>query len=439
MPVGRRPAVLVLLDGLGDRSLPELGGRTPAEHARTPWLDALARRGASGLHVPFGPGRAPSSEVAHWSLFGYDGVPFCGRAVLEALGHGQSVPFGVVHLHAALRSSEVRDGRVWLTGRAASGDADDAAELLAAVAVHETDGLRFALQPLGRGEATLTVHGAAVAEVTDSDPFFEHLHPWLRPRAWADASQGTAARRTADALAAHLRWARATLRDHPTNRRRGREGRASLDTLTTKWSGVRRPLPPFEERVGVPGALVTSSALYRGYARLLGMHAVHIETGDDPGADLAERLAAAAQLLGEGAAFVHVHTKVLDEAGHTKDPNAKRLALEALDPAFEALDRGPLASALVAVTGDHATPSRDDVLHTGDPSPLVLSGPGVTPDPVVTFGEEPAAVGRLGTLRAADILPLMLSWANRPRFLGARTTPEDTLALPECVEAMPCD
>ena len=57
----RLPVVLVLLDGLGDRALPDLGGRTPSEAAHTPNLDAFARRGASGWHLPFGWGAAPSS------------------------------------------------------------------------------------------------------------------------------------------------------------------------------------------------------------------------------------------------------------------------------------------------------------------------------------------------------------------------------------------
>lgn len=35
----RLPVVLVVLDGLGDRPVPQLGGRTPAEAARTPVLD----------------------------------------------------------------------------------------------------------------------------------------------------------------------------------------------------------------------------------------------------------------------------------------------------------------------------------------------------------------------------------------------------------------
>ena len=53
----RLPILLVILDGLGDRACAELGDRTPCEAARTPQLDALAARGVSGVHVPFGPGQ----------------------------------------------------------------------------------------------------------------------------------------------------------------------------------------------------------------------------------------------------------------------------------------------------------------------------------------------------------------------------------------------
>ena len=147
----RLPIVLVILDGLGDRPLAELDAATPAEAAATPVLDALARRGASGLHLPFGWGRATTSEWAHWSLLGYEGLPFCGRAVLEALGAGLEVPMGRPTLHAALRSATERDGRLWVTGRTAPADADDAAALLASLAPATVDGIALRLEPLGGG------------------------------------------------------------------------------------------------------------------------------------------------------------------------------------------------------------------------------------------------------------------------------------------------
>ncbi|MDQ3778408.1 MAG: phosphoglycerate mutase, partial [Actinomycetota bacterium] len=80
------PVVVVLLDGLGDRAHASLGGRTANEAARTPNLDELAARGSCGVLYAIGPGRAPSSELAHWSMFGYGADEYPGRAALEALG-----------------------------------------------------------------------------------------------------------------------------------------------------------------------------------------------------------------------------------------------------------------------------------------------------------------------------------------------------------------
>jgi 2,3-bisphosphoglycerate-independent phosphoglycerate mutase len=42
-------AILVVMDGLGDRPVRELGGLTPLEAAHTPNLDALAARGITGV------------------------------------------------------------------------------------------------------------------------------------------------------------------------------------------------------------------------------------------------------------------------------------------------------------------------------------------------------------------------------------------------------
>ena len=150
----RLPVVLVVLDGLGDRAIPELGGQTPSEAAHTPVLDRLTRRGASGWHLPFGWGRAPSSEVAHWAMFGYADVPFPGRAVLEGLGAGYDIPNGNAISFAALRTSEVVDGRLWITGRVAGDDAQDAAALMADLAPLLQE-YAASLVQLGRGPPSL--------------------------------------------------------------------------------------------------------------------------------------------------------------------------------------------------------------------------------------------------------------------------------------------
>lgn len=419
----RLPVVLVVLDGLGDRPIPVLGDRTPSEAAHTPVLDRLTRRGASGWHLPFGWGRAPASELAHWAMFGFADVPFPGRAVLEGVGAGLDVPFGVATTFAALRTSEIADGQVRITGRAGRADHADVEALLSELAPV----LGVPLVPLGGGEALMQFPGHPRGDVTDSDPFFEDLHPWLRVRATDPAAHGLAER-----MNALLLHARAHLIGSPVNRARG----VPLDVLTTKWSGTREPIPDFVEQTGVAGAAVTSTRLYRGLAGVLGMAQTHLAPVDDLTADIAARITAAEQLIDDGARFVHVHTKATDEAGHTKRPRAKLDVLEALDPGLAGLE-ALAGRAIVAVTGDHATPSVDGVLHTADPTPLLLVGPTVRPDGVVEFGEVHARNGWYGVVRARELLPLLFGHANRPVFLGHRATPRQTLALPDHPEPMP--
>ena len=75
----------VCLDGLGDDPIPELGGRTPLEAARTPALDSLAERGRTGNVVTVGPGIAPESDIAVFAILGYDPAEFhTGRANARA-------------------------------------------------------------------------------------------------------------------------------------------------------------------------------------------------------------------------------------------------------------------------------------------------------------------------------------------------------------------
>ena len=41
--------IVILGDGMADEAMPALNGKTPMEAAETPYMDALARLGSSGL------------------------------------------------------------------------------------------------------------------------------------------------------------------------------------------------------------------------------------------------------------------------------------------------------------------------------------------------------------------------------------------------------
>jgi 2,3-bisphosphoglycerate-independent phosphoglycerate mutase len=398
------PIVVFLLDGLGDRAHEVLGGRTGNEAAVTPNLDALAERASCGLLYAVGPGRAPSSEVAHWSMLGYRPDEFPGRAVFEALGRGQEVSEKHVFAYAALRPAERRKDGWWLTGRPdPERDADEAERLVARCDGIEINGLTFSLAHVWRGEAVLRISGGADERVTDTDSFFRAWHPMLRPQPLVAEAERTAR--------ACEEWTREVMR-------RLEGGR--LNVITLKWFGRPRQVPSFLERHGVSGAFAADSAFLRGLGSVLGLEPVDAAETDDPVADLRGRVELARERLDAGDTFVFCHQKTTDAAGHTKDPRIKQETIERLDAALDDL---PTDRAIVCVTGDHATPASPNVIHSGDPVPLLVAGPGVRADGVGRFGELDCAAGIVGQLRGPDLMPVLLNAADRPLFLGSRPTP----------------
>ena len=389
------PIVLFLLDGLGDRTHNLLGGRTGIEAATTPNLDGLCAAGSCGVLYAVGPGRAPSSEVAHWSMLGYRPDEFPGRAVFEALGRGQDVSAEDLFAYAALRPAERREDGWWLIGRPdPERDAEEAEQLVARCDGITVDGLTFSLSHVWRGEAVLRISGGADERVTDSDSFFRAWYPMLRPQALVPEAERTAR--------ACEQWTREVMRQLEGER---------FNVITLKWFGRPKEVPSFLERHGVSGAFAAESAFLRGLGRCMGLTPI-----ENPYMNV--------ELVNEqleaGDTFVYVHDKRIDEAGHTKDPNVKREAAELLDAAFTNL---PVDRAIVCVTGDHATPASPNVIHSGDPVPLVVAGPGVRADGVTSFGERDCAAGILGHLRGPDLMPVLLNAADRPLFLGSRPTP----------------
>jgi 2,3-bisphosphoglycerate-independent phosphoglycerate mutase len=411
------PIFVVLLDGLADRAHDSLGGRTANEVADTPNLDALAAGGSCGVLYAVGPGKAPASEIAHWAMLGYTPDEFPGRAVLEAVGAGQDVDPGHVLAFAALRPAERREDGLWLTGRPRKSgeDDDDAAALVAACSSLEVDGLRFDLAHIRRGEAILRAFPGADDRVTDSDSFFKDWYPVLRPQALVPEAEATA--RAAEAW---TRRAMEILAEHQVNERRTADGLPPLNVITLKWWGRRRSNPSFRERHGLHGSFLGDSKFLLGLAETVGLDPRYVAETGDPPADLRSRMELARARLDEGDTFVFSHLKATDMAGHTKNPQVKRRTIEALDAELGQL---PTDRAIVCVTGDHATPTYPDVIHSGDPVPFIVNGPGVRADTVETFGELECAAGILGQLRGPDMMPVLLNAADRPLFLGSRPTP----------------
>ena len=424
----RTPLILITFDGLGDRPSSELDNRTPLEAASTPNLDQLTRIGVSGIHQPFGPGRATSSERSHWAMFGQTQT-FPGRALLEAIGMGIKIPVDRPHFHLALRPATLSDGKLLATGRVSQEDANDCLELFDALRVmpHELSPI---LHPLRNGECILESDVISSHEISDSDPLFGHLHPVLQPLPLEAAQDQNAAQQSAELITSWINSAIALLITHPINEARRAAGKLELIAPVTKWASKKTDLKSFEQTTGLTAAAVTSSALYRGLAEVLGMTQIHIPSDlENVQADFEARIQAGIE-LSKTHSFVHIHTKATDEAGHTKQPMLKRDVIESLDRACHGLIN--LAeTATIVITGDHATPSTGGIMHSAHPTSIILAGPHVHADDVVSCDESSHKSGNLGTVMASDILPLMSHFSHRASFKGHATGSFETIALPD--------
>ncbi|MFH1697072.1 MAG: phosphoglycerate mutase, partial [Candidatus Diapherotrites archaeon] len=94
----KKKAILLIMDGLGDRPVRAFHGKTPLESARTPNFDRLAKEGACGKMLSVS-GIYPASDVSHLSIFGYPLARYyTGRGVFECAGIGMKLKKGDVAL-----------------------------------------------------------------------------------------------------------------------------------------------------------------------------------------------------------------------------------------------------------------------------------------------------------------------------------------------------
>ena len=418
--------ILVLLDGLADRSHQSLDWRTPLQAAPTPNLDRLARDGACGYFHALSPGLPLSSEAAHFFLMGYGPEHFPGRGYLEALGFGLDLQPGDVALLAHLAMFRPEDSRLSLLERKPRLAEDLATELFAAAGDYSGSQGAASLRRTKGSSGILILRGAGLSRrITDSDPLING-QPLLKPLPWAGHEDDLRARRTAGLLSSYLIHAHQVLDQHPLNLARAEQGLAPVNCVITQRAGQATDLEPVGLRWGLKVLSLSSAPIYQGVFKALGAASELVPENEDPGLDLAQKLETAFDRLNHFD-FIHVHTKAPDEAAHSKDPGAKLRVIQALDAGLAGLVQAGehRDDLLIVITGDHATPSSGEMVHSGETSPLLLHGAGVWRDAVQGFDEIQCAGGALGLLRGSELMQTILDRMDRAKLWGMRDHPQD--------------
>ncbi|XP_018485082.2 uncharacterized protein LOC108855703 [Raphanus sativus] len=391
----------VLIDGLGDVSIPRLGYKTPLQAANIPNLDAIASAGINGLMDPVEVGLGCGSDTAHLSLMGYDPrVYYRGRGAFESMGAGLAMSPGDIAFKSNFATLDEETGVV--VSRRADRHFEEEGPILCAA----LDGMKLPSFPeyevrvryATEHRCGVVVKGPKLSgNISGTDPLKDNrLLLEAKP-----LDESEEAKHTANVVNELSKEISRILVSHPVNAKRLSQGKNIANLVLLRGCGIRIEVPPFEEKHGLWPCMVAPTKIIAGLGMSLG-----IDILEAPGATgdyrtlLTSKAVAIANALSaplnpcpnvfvpgedghkqgrsEGYDFGFLHIKAIDDAGHDKATMFKVKGLEAVDKAIRQLAKLLWQAEscsnyqyFLCVTGDHSTPVEYGD-HSFEPVPFTM-------------------------------------------------------------------
>ena len=359
--------VLILGDGMADRPIPELSGKTPLEYAKTPMMDELAKQSEVGLVHTIPEGMSPGSDTANMSVCGYDPkIYYTGRSPLEALSIGVEMK----DTDVAIRTNVVTvsdddlpyEEKTIIDHSSSEIDTEDAAVLIEAVK-KELANEMFAFY-VGTSYRHLLIwdKGSVVELTPPHDILGKTIGEYLPKESLLFEMQ---------------KKSYEILNNHPINVARAAAGLNKANSIWFWGAGTKPILTSFEEKTGKKGAMISAVDLLKGIAVGAGMDNKNVEGANGQLHTNYEGKAQAAvdALTKEGYDFAYIHVEAPDEMGHQGSVERKVQAIEYLDEKViryvkEAMDQSGEDYRML-ILPDHPTPIAVRT-HTSEPVPYLL-------------------------------------------------------------------
>ncbi|EDY34577.1 2,3-bisphosphoglycerate-independent phosphoglycerate mutase, archaeal form subfamily [Aciduliprofundum boonei T469] len=407
----KKKALLIILDGLGDRAIRELGFKTPLQFAETPHLDKIARMSMVGLMDPIAPGIRAGSDTSHLNLLGYDPYKvYTGRGPFEAAGLDMDIEPGDVAFRCNFATV---DENLVVVDRRAGRIKEGTHELVSAINGIKIEDVEIFVKEGVEHRAALVLRGSGLSPyVSDVDPHDTglkiHEAKPLKPEA----------EKTARILNEFVKRAYEILKEHPVNKEREKKGLKPANILLPRGAGMAPHLENFVKKYNMKAACVVGTPLIRGICKLAGIHPI-----DFPGAtgsydtDMEGKIREAIKALAkDDYEFVLVNIKATDIAGHDMLPRKKVEVIERIDEAMGYLLEILPEDIVVVITADHSTPcSVGD--HSGDAVPIMIYAEDSRAEGS-EFNEVACAKGSL-RIRGSDLMQMILNATNRADKFGA--------------------
>jgi 2,3-bisphosphoglycerate-independent phosphoglycerate mutase len=371
--------IVLIIDGAAGLPIPDRGGKTSLELARTTNLDALTAQGMLGLERTVPTGMEPSSACACMSAMGYDpAIYYKGRASIEAKSLGIDIGQGEVVFRCNLVN--IKDGKMfdYSAGHIPSAEAAQIIKSLNAelgspeISFYNGVGFRHILKIKGH-EDTLKARCTPPHDIP-GQPIKDYL------------PQGTGS----DLLRDLMTRSETLLKSHKINEKRLKRGDVPATIIWLFWGSGQVPtMPAFKQYYGLNAALTSGVDLLRGLAKMVGITVLNIKgVTDAADSDNAAQSKGALKALKKHDLVV-IHVEAPDEAGHGGYTNEKIRAIENIDDQVVSRLREYKGDLRVLVMPDHPTPITTRT-HNPDPVPFLLWGRGVSANGAVRFTETQA-------------------------------------------------
>ena len=359
--------LVILGDGMADRPIETISGKTPLEYAKTPQMDELASKGEIGMVHTIPDGMKPGSDTANLSVLGYNPRQFySGRSPLEALSIGVPMKDTDIALRCNLvtlsEEEENYEDRTIIDHSSGEIGTEECAVLLEAVKKElETEEFHFYVGTSYR-HCLIWEHGEVVDLVQPHDVLGQKIGDKLPEN---------------EALRSMMKRSYDILVNHPINVERRKRGLNPANSCWFWGAGTKPALDPFEWRTHLKGAMISAVDLLKGIAVGTSMKVITVE-GANGGLDTnyeGKAQAAVDVLTKGGCDFVYVHLEGPDEMGHQGSVEKKVKAIENLDsrivkPIVEGLEKAGEDFRMV-ILPDHPTPICIRT-HSADNVPYLL-------------------------------------------------------------------
>lgn len=405
--------IIMIIDGMADRPLGELEFRTPLEAANIPNMDKLAKIGICGIMDPISPGIRAGSDTSHISILGYNPYEvYTGRGPFEAAGVGVNVEAGDIafrcNFSTADETGTIVDRRA---GRIREGT-DEIAQVINSLKIDED--VKIIFKESTGHRAVLVLRGEGLSDkVSDADPKHDGKHP----KKVVPLDDEANSKKTAKILNKIVERSYEMLKDHPINIKRIKEGKNPANIILPRGAGAVPKVQPFADKYGMKAVCIAETGLIKGIGRITGMEVPDVK-GATGGVDtnLKNITNAIMDASSQDYEFILINIDGADEAGHDGNLDEKLEFIERVDEEIEELMK--IDDCYFILTADHSTPI-SVMDHTGDPVPLVISGPEVRVDDVDQFNERATARGGLCRIRGSDVMSILMDLMNKSTKFGA--------------------